>query len=59
MDAFVAMRQYLYQNGGIVNRISNIESKDLEQDVRPWQKDLLFYERRFHFGRSAERIAED
>ena len=34
MDAFVAMRQYLYQNGGIVNRISNIESKDLEQDAR-------------------------
>ena len=34
MDAFVAMRQYLYQNGGVVNRISNIESKDLEQDVR-------------------------
>lgn len=28
MDAFVAMRQYLYQNGGIVNRLSNIESKD-------------------------------
>ena len=34
MDAFVAMRQYLHQNGGIVNRISNIESKDLEQDAR-------------------------
>lgn len=34
MDAFVAMRQYLYQNGGIVNRLSNIEAKDLEQDAR-------------------------
>ena len=34
MDAFVAMRQYLYQNGGIVNRLSNVEAKDLEQDAR-------------------------
>ena len=34
MDAFVAMRQYLYQNGGIVNRLSNVEVKDLEQDAR-------------------------
>ena len=34
MDAFVAMRQYLYQNGGIVNRLSNVEAKDLEQDSR-------------------------
>ncbi|MCI6872943.1 hypothetical protein [Hallerella sp.] len=34
MDAFVAMRQYLYQNGGIINRLSNVEAKDLEQDAR-------------------------
>ena len=34
MDAFVAMRQYLYQNGGIVYRLSNVEVKDLEQDAR-------------------------
>ncbi len=34
MDAFVAMRQYLYQNGRIVNRLSNVEAKDLEQDAR-------------------------
>ena len=34
MDAFVTMRQYLYQNGGIVNRLSNIETKDVEQDAR-------------------------
>ena len=32
MDAFVAMRQYLYENGGIVNRLSNVEAKVLEQD---------------------------
>ena len=34
MDAFVAMRQYLYQNCGIINRLSNVEAKDLEQDAR-------------------------
>jgi len=44
MDAFVAMRQYLYQNGGIVNRISNIESKDLEQDARLHEHDRKFDE---------------
>ena len=44
MDAFVAMRQYLYQNGGIVNRISNIESKDLEQDARLHEHDRKFNE---------------
>ena len=44
MDAFIAMRQYLYQNGGIVNRISNIESKDLEQDARLHEHDRKFDE---------------
>ena len=34
MDAFVAMRHFMMSNGGIVNRLSNIESKDLEQDAR-------------------------
>ena len=53
MDAFVAMRQYLYQNGGIVNRLSNVEAKDLEQEY------LLLYAGRFHVGRSVEGIAED
>ena len=32
MDAFVAMRQYLYENGGIVNRLTNVEAKVLEHD---------------------------
>ncbi len=34
MKAFVAMRHYMMLNGGIVSRISNIETKDLEQDAR-------------------------
>ena len=42
MDAFVAMRQYLYQNGGIVNRLSNLESKDMEQDARLLEHDHKF-----------------
>lgn len=49
MDAFVAMRQYLYQNGGIVNRLSNVEAKDLEQDSRLTGHDehLLDHDRKF------------
>ena len=39
MDAFVAMRLYLYQNSGIVKRLSNIEIKDLEQDARLLEHD--------------------
>ena len=39
MDAFVAMRQYLYQNGGIINRLSNVEAKDMEQDSRLLEHD--------------------
>ena len=34
MKAFVAMRHFMMQNGGLVNRLSNIETKDLEQDAR-------------------------
>ena len=39
MDAFVAMRQYLYENGGIVNRLSNVEAKVLEQDRKNTEYD--------------------
>ena len=34
MRAFVAMRHLMMQNGGLINRLSNIESKVLEQDNR-------------------------
>ncbi|WP_405330005.1 ORF6N domain-containing protein [Fibrobacter sp.] len=34
MDAFVAMRHYLINNAGLINRLSNVEAKDLEQDQR-------------------------
>ena len=34
MDAFVEMRHILLRNGGLVNRLSNVESKMLEQDAR-------------------------
>lgn len=39
MDAFVAMRQYLYQCGGIVNRLVQVESKENEQDRRLLEHD--------------------
>ena len=39
MKAFVAMRHYIMQNGGFINRISNIEVKDLEQDARLLEHD--------------------
>ena len=32
MDAFVAMRHYMMRNGGFINRLSNVETKILEQD---------------------------
>lgn len=34
IKVFVAMRHYMLQNGGLVNRISNVEAKDVEQDAR-------------------------
>lgn len=34
MDAFVAMRHFLMQNGGFVNRLSNVEAKIIDQDER-------------------------
>ena len=39
MRAFVAARQILMQNGGLVNRLSNVESKMLEQDSRLLEHD--------------------
>ena len=39
MKAFVAMRHYIMLNGGFINRISNIEVKDLEQDARLLEHD--------------------
>lgn len=32
MDAFVAMRHFMMRNGGFINRLSNVETKILEQD---------------------------
>ena len=34
MKAFVAMRHFLMQNGGFVNRLSNVEAKIIGQDER-------------------------
>ena len=42
MRAFVAARQILMQNGGLVNRLSNVESKMLEQDARLLDHDHKF-----------------
>ena len=42
MRAFVQLRHLMMLNGGLVNRLSNIESKDLEQDAR-----LLEHEQKF------------
>lgn len=42
MDAFVEMRHTLMQNGGLVNRLSNVESKMLEQDARLQEHDHKF-----------------
>ena len=42
MRAFVAARQILMQNGGLVNRLFNVESKMLEQDARLLEHDHKF-----------------
>ena len=34
MRAFVAMRQYLYENGGLIHRLSNVESAVLDQGAK-------------------------
>ena len=49
MKAFVAMRHYMMLNGGFINRLSNVEAKDLEQDNRLTGHDehLLDHDRKF------------
>jgi phage regulator Rha-like protein len=42
MDAFVAMRHFMMQNGGFINRLSNVEVKILEQDSH-----LIDHDRKF------------
>ncbi|MBR4916069.1 MAG: ORF6N domain-containing protein [Fibrobacter sp.] len=39
MDAFVSMRHFLMQNGGIVNRLVYVEGKEIEQDRRLLEHD--------------------
>ena len=34
MEAFVAMRHFLMNNGGMVQRLANVESKVIDQDAR-------------------------
>ena len=48
MDAFVAMRHFLMQNGGFVNRLSNVEAKIIDQDERmlAQNKKILEHERK-------------
>ena len=43
MDAFVAMRHFMMQNGGFVNRLSNVEAKIIEQD-----KQMLVQNEKIH-----------
>jgi hypothetical protein len=49
MDAFVQLRHLMMGNGGLVNRLSNVEAKDLEQDGRLTGHDehLLDHDRKF------------
>lgn len=49
MRAFVQLRHLMMGNGGLVNRLSNVEAKDLEQEH------LLLYARRFHTRRSIKK----
>ena len=42
MRAFVQLRHLMMLKGGIVNRLSNIETKDLEQDARLLEHDQKF-----------------
>ena len=39
MRAFVQLRHLMMQNSGLISRLSNIESKDLEQDTRLLEHD--------------------
>ena len=49
MRAFVQLRHLMMGNGGLINRLSNIEAKDLEQDSRLTGHDehLLDHDRKF------------
>ena len=49
MDAFGQLRHLMMGNGGLVNRLSNVEAKDLEQDSRLTGHDehLLDHDRKF------------
>ena len=44
MDAFVAMRHFMMQNGGFINRLSNVEAKILDQDRKNIEYDRKFDE---------------
>jgi len=44
MDAFVAMRHFMMGNGGLVNRLSNVEAKLLDQDRKNIEYDHKFDE---------------
>ena len=49
MRAFVQLRHLMMGNGGLINRLSNVEAKDLEQDSRltGHDKHLLDHDRKF------------
>ena len=44
MDAFIAMRHFIMQNGGFINRLSNVEAKLLDQDRKNVEYDRKFDE---------------
>lgn len=44
MDAFVSMRHFMMQNGGFVNRLSNVEAKMIAQDERIFAQDKKILE---------------
>lgn len=48
MKAFVAMRHFMMQNGGFVNRLSNVEAKIIEQDkqILAQNEKILEHDRR-------------
>lgn len=44
MNAFVAMRHFMMQNGGFINRLSNVEAKIIDQDERMLAQDRKILE---------------
>ena len=44
MKAFVAMRHFILQNGGFINRLSNVEAKLFDQDRKNVEYDRKFDE---------------